>query len=76
MSDDFDPEQAATMLMQQHGDNAAHYAAQWATAMLEAGNHRDARRFERISQAIQTMTRGRPERLASRRRSPRPRRPR
>ena len=73
MSDD---EQAATMLMQQHGDNAAQYAAQWATALLEAGNHRDARRFARISQAIRTMTRGSADVSARRRHRSDYRRPR
>jgi len=56
MTDDFDAEQAATMLMQQHGENAADYAAQWATALLEAGNRDEARRFERISDAIRMMS--------------------
>jgi hypothetical protein len=61
MTDDLDPEQAATMLMQQHGDNAAHYAAQWATALLEAGNHEEARRFAQISRAIRMMLHVLPE---------------
>ena len=61
MTDDLDPEQAATMLMQQHGDNAAHYAAQWAAALLEAGNHEEARRFAQISRAIRMMSRVLPE---------------
>lgn len=57
MVDDLDPERAATMLVQQHGDDAARYAAEWAAALLEAGNRRDARRFVRIIRAIRTMTR-------------------
>ncbi len=61
MTDDPEAEQAATMLMQQHGDNAAQYAAQWAAALLEAGNHDEARRFARISRAIRMMARGSPE---------------
>ena len=56
MTDDFDPEQAASMLVQQHGEDAARYAAQWATALLEAGNRREARRFVRIIRAIRHMT--------------------
>lgn len=75
MTDDFDAEQAATMLMQQHGDNAADYAAQWATALLEAGNGKEADRFAQISHAIRMMSRvsprGRtpPRRSAARRRT-------
>jgi hypothetical protein len=61
MADDLDPERAATMLVQQHGDDAARYAAEWATALLEAGNRRDARRFVRIIREIRTMTRPREE---------------
>ena len=74
MTDDLDAEQAATMLMQQHGDKAAHYAAQWTAALLEAGNREEARRFERITDAIRMMSRvlpqGRtPRRGAARRRT-------
>lgn len=67
MNDDFDPRQAATMLVQQHGDDAAHYADQWATALLEAGNQRDARRFARIVRAIHNITRSRGKARVSRR---------
>jgi hypothetical protein len=67
MSDTFDPEQAATMLMQQHGENAAQYAAQWAAALLEAGNRRDARRFVQVAQAIRAMARLHPEPRTTRR---------
>ncbi|HTP83919.1 MAG TPA: hypothetical protein VMQ11_13295 [Alphaproteobacteria bacterium] len=56
MTDDLDPKQAASMLMQQHGDKAAQYAAQWAAALLEAGNREAAQRFARIRDAIRTMT--------------------
>ena len=72
MMDDLDPEQAATMLMQQHGDNAAQYAAQWTAALLEAGNREEARRFERITHAIRMMSRVLPEgRTPPRRSAPR-----
>ena len=56
---DLDPERAATMLVQQHGDDAARYAAQWATALLEAGNHHEARQFVQIVRAIRRITRSR-----------------
>lgn len=59
MDDDFDLEQAASMLVQQHGDDAAQYAAQWATALIEAGNGQDARKFVRIVRAIRRLTRSR-----------------
>ena len=61
-------------MMQQHGDGAADYAAEWATALLEAGNHEEARRFDEISRAIRTLSRvvadGRaPPRRSTRRRA-------
>lgn len=64
------------MLVQQHGDEAANYAAQWATALLEAGNQRDARKFARIVHAIRTITRSRAQARVSQRSAParRPRR--
>ncbi|MBV8535706.1 MAG: hypothetical protein JO128_08945 [Alphaproteobacteria bacterium] len=72
MTDDFDAEQAAAMLMRQHGKNAATYAAQWATALLEAGNRAEAQRFARITDAIRMMTRVSPEsRTPPRRTAPR-----
>lgn len=55
MNDDIDLEQAASMLVQQHGDRAARYAAQWATALLEAGNDCEAERFARIARTIHGM---------------------
>ncbi|HTY67917.1 MAG TPA: hypothetical protein VMH36_14780 [Alphaproteobacteria bacterium] len=61
MTDDLDPKQAASMLVQQHGDKAAQYAAQWAAALLEAGNREAARRFARIHDAIRTMSQVLPE---------------
>lgn len=57
MVDDVDPKQAANLLLQQHGENAAQYAAQWANAMLETGNRREARKFEQIVDTIHGMTR-------------------
>ncbi len=50
--EDFDTERAVTILLRQHGDNAADYAAQWAEALMETGNQRDAKRFKRIAAAI------------------------
>jgi hypothetical protein len=49
-------ENAAALLMRRHGKNAARYAAQWATAFLESGNVRDARKFERIAAALRDPT--------------------
>jgi hypothetical protein len=72
MTDDLDPRQAASMLMQQHGDKAAQYAAQWAAALLEAGNREAAQRFARIGDAIRTMSQVLPEgRPPTRRSAPR-----
>ena len=56
MVDDSDLQKAATVLVQQHGDNAARYAAQWANALIESGNARDGRRFARIVDAIEGLT--------------------
>lgn len=56
MVDELDTEQAATMLLEQHGQNAAQYAAQWASALVESGNHRDAQKFEQIVDAIEGLT--------------------
>ncbi len=61
MMDDLDPKQAASMLMQQHGDQAAQYAAQWTAALLEAGNREAAQRFARIGDAIRMMSQVLPE---------------
>lgn len=72
MADDLDPHGAATLLVQQHGAEAARYAAQWATAMLEAGNHDEARKFVRIVRAIRTLTRPRRPRNRGARRPLRP----
>jgi hypothetical protein len=72
MVDDMDAEQAATMLLRQHGENAARYAAEWASALIESGNHRDGRKFAEIVDAIEGLS-GRPG-GAKRLRSPLPRR--
>jgi hypothetical protein len=56
MVDDFDAEQAATMLLRQHGENAARYAAQWADALTESGNSRDGRKFAQIVDAIEVLS--------------------
>ncbi len=58
MIDDLDPDRAATLFVQRYGKDAARHAAQWATAMLEAGNPADARKFERIAAAIGDLARG------------------
>ena len=54
--DDLDTEQVVTILLHQHGANAARYAEQWAAALMESGNRRDARRFEDIAAAIQNKS--------------------
>jgi len=54
--DDLDTEQAVTILLHQHGDNAARYAEQWAAALMESGNRRDAQRFAHIAAALQTKS--------------------
>ena len=75
MVDDLDTEQAVTILLRQHGDNAARYAAQWAAALMESGNRRDARRFEHIAATLQNQSRAarrNRELPASQRRRPRP----
>ena len=56
MIDDGDLQKAATMLLQQHGANAARYAAEWANALIESGNAREGRKFAKIVDAIAGLT--------------------